>query len=134
MPDMHRKIRFQITHPSIDPEVISARLGLRASHAWRCGDPRITPTGRKVGGVRGESYWSTRFPVVDPEDLEPALADACARLKAHQAFLRELVAEGGSLSLTVATFGSDLRGVLLSWRLMKTLASLRISLGWEIYQ
>src|SRR5277367_327318 len=49
-------LSFRISHSKDDLSEIPSRLRLEPRVCWKKGEPRVTPTGRAIGGVRKDSY------------------------------------------------------------------------------
>src|SRR6185312_5049318 len=59
-------VSLRIRHPTIDPDTITAALGIQPQHCWRAGEPRCDPAGAELGGTYRDSYWMGRL-MDDPQ-------------------------------------------------------------------
>jgi hypothetical protein len=78
---------LRIRHPSIDPDEISARLGLKPLHCWRAGDPRNAGSGEPGKSSRTETYWVGLLPA-SPIPMETLAAPYGTRLGAWPLSIR----------------------------------------------
>jgi hypothetical protein len=115
-------------------EEISRAIGMQPKIHWNAGDPRVTPTGTALGGVREETCWTTRILHPESGDLVDAIAANLTSLEPHKDFLREFVTTGGEIEYFIGWFTTDTSGgETLDWELLQRLADLKISLGLDVY-
>jgi Domain of unknown function (DUF4279) len=126
-------VSFRATHPTLDPAEIAGQLGLEANASWAAGEPRKTPKGTLLGGVREESYCAFNIGSSDDGALSECLQTAVARLKREGDFLREIRATGGSLMFYVSRYTSGDTGEVFETGLLKDMAELGIELGINAY-
>jgi hypothetical protein len=107
-------VSLRIRHPRIEPSRITEMLGLRPEHSWKAGDPhpRRSPEGTGVEGEYRDSYWTA--PLMEQPQLsttgvsvESVLVQTIDQLRRSQSFLEQLLAEGGSLQLSVSLFSRE---------------------------
>ena len=127
------RVHLSIKHPSADPARIASELRRQAQTDWRAGEPRVTPTGRRLGGVRAETYCSFRVGEGDDGALAECLAAYVTGLEPHAAFLRELKASGGELLFYAFWHPSGDSGEIFHADLLSRLAALGIDLGINVY-
>lgn len=105
-------VSLRIRHPTIDPETISATLGVQPQHTWRAGEPRCDPTGAELGGPHHDSYWMGRL-MDEPQlssnsvSVERVILKTLSQLRRAQSFLEQLNAEGGVAELLVSLYARD---------------------------
>lgn len=105
-------VSLRIRHPTIDPAMISAMLGIQPQHTWRAGEPRCDPSGAELGGAHHDSYWMGRL-MDDPQlssdsiSLERVILKTLSQLRRSQPFLEQLDAEGGVAELLVSLYARD---------------------------
>jgi len=91
-----------IVHSSIDPNEITAALGLEPSNAHRVGDRRATAKGRLLEGTYSDIRW--RYSICH-ENADRFFArkidEFLDRLVPHRGFLHQLRATGGRATLIV---------------------------------
>ena len=126
-------VSLRATHPTLDPTTIAGKIGLEASYSWAAGDPRKTPNGTPLKGVRRENYCS--FDITDGDDGELA---ACLRaaldyLKPQRDFLRQMSINGGSLMFYVFWYPNGDTGEVFSTSLLQDMSDLGIELGINVY-
>lgn len=131
-------VALRIWHPSIDPEVISRSLQLKAKHSAQVGKQRRTPNGRELSGVHAESYWHSdpfeRGEYASTDDLvEDVLADVVDALDPKKEFLLLLREQGARIHLQVASFGHRNYALELSPTFLKSLSDLGLSFVHDVY-
>jgi len=105
-------VSLRIRHPTIDPDTITAALGIQPQHCWRAGEPRCDPAGAELGGTYRDSYWMGRL-MDDPQlssgsaSVEGAIGKILTHLRRAQSFLEQLNAEGGLAELLVSLYARD---------------------------
>lgn len=130
--DFHVSLRA--THPTLDPTSIAAGLDLKPNHSWTAGEPRVTPTGTPLGGVRNESYCT--FDLGSGKDGEVArcLRSALSHLKQHKDFLRRMNSDGGSLRFYVFWHPNGDTGEVFPTSMLKDKGDLGIELGINVLE
>lgn len=119
-------VSFRAQHPTMPAEMLAEAVGFEPNVAWTAGDPRETPKGRPLDGVRSETYIAARLPA-GAGDLTEALAPFLDHLTGRASELSTLVAGGAELDFYVTLDGPP--GVVIAPELMKRLANLNIALG-----
>src|SRR5262249_40422598 len=91
-----------IVHPSINPDEITAALGLEPSHARRFGEKRATPKGRLLEGTYPDSRWrhSVRHEIKG-RFFARKIDELLDQLLPHRDFLHQLRTTGGQATLIV---------------------------------
>ncbi len=137
------QVSLRVRHPAIDPEEISAALGLEAEHCFRAGDPRTGDKSGRRTSHHTQTYWLA--PVTDQswaDPIEPAsvlsfrsvdtLLLGCLRhLNARHAFLERIQREGGDVSLLIAVARDSSGDFVLPATMMRLLVKLGISLEFK---
>src|SRR5690606_11910276 len=98
------KISLRLVHPSADLSSCSGEFSLEPSRQWLAGEPRTTPRGNPLEGVRSESYWTAPLDVSSNKRLEGALAETARWLEEHGSFLASHARSGGSAELFIGFF------------------------------
>jgi hypothetical protein len=106
-------------------------MGITASILWKAGEPRRTPKGTPLEGVRNSCYCSISFDALT--DLPQSLEAALTTLKKHKDLLQSLSERGVEFAFFVGWFSQSNSGDVLHWQLLDELAKLRISLELDIY-
>ena len=136
MTDYRYSISLRLRHPSWDPTEATAILGMTPSRSWRAGEARTTPKGRPLTGFRDASYWTAPLTDGDSKQLHlcAAIADAARSLAPHTAFLVEFAESGGKSEFFIGWFFDEGNsGDVLDWRLLESLAQLRVDLSFDVY-
>jgi hypothetical protein len=131
--DLIYRVRLLIRHPHIDPDSITAKLGLSPSVSHMVGHERKTPTGTPLPGVHKRTTWSYSVRVEGKRFFSEDVADLVSRLEESAAFLRELTDTGGSAELSVSLPGDVNIGDVIRWPDLQKIASLRIDFGVEVF-
>ena len=131
-------LNLRIWHPTLDPDLVSQTLGLQPQTSWRAGDPRQTPKGTSLQGVRTEGYWST-----DPfsygwrdstdDQIEDALAELVKFLEPHREFLHS-ISQGGMIRIWVSSHSNRNFALELPPSLLAQLASIGATFVHDVYQ
>jgi hypothetical protein len=98
-PPCRYRMSIRIWHPEIDPVEVTRTLGIAPRHAWRVGEPRVTPTGRSLGGVRDKSYWCAEVSPAHARDSDPEgdVVRFLDMLEPHARLLQDIVTSGGTI-------------------------------------
>jgi Domain of unknown function (DUF4279) len=131
-------IAVRIWHPSINPQEVSATLGMRAKHSAIAGSQRTTPNGRALGGVYAESYWHSdpfeRGEYASTDDVaEDVLIDVLQLLSPHKEFLLRLKQQGARLHLQVSSFGTRTYALELPPEVLAQFSELGLSFVHDVY-
>jgi hypothetical protein len=127
------QVSLRVVHPAMSPSVVTQRLKLAPSASWKKGEPRRTPKGRDIGGVRESSYWCARLRVRPAGDIATVVASALERFEKHRAFFRKAVASGGRVSLYVTGRGGGLAEVF-ELSLLSRLVRMSCVLELEVFE
>lgn len=127
------RVSLRVTHPTLDPAETAAQLAAEAKVSWAAGEPRKTPKGRLLGGVREESYCAFDIGSGNDGALAECLDAAVARLQPARDFIRQMRATGGSLMLYVSWYPAGDTGEVFGAALLRDMADLGIALGLNVY-
>lgn len=130
-------LTLRIWHPTLDPDLVSRTLRIDPQISWRAGDPRQTPKGTLLDGVRTEGYWSAdpfSYGWRDSTDgqIEDALVELVSFLEPHGDFLRG-ISQGGAVRIWVGSQSNRNYAMELPPSLLGRLASLNITLVHDVY-
>jgi hypothetical protein len=126
------QLSFRIFHPSIDPVVISHKLGILPRYQWMVGSQKKTPKGVALGGTYTSSYWCCDV-ATSNQGLNFALQKFTRKLVSHRQFLLRL-AQQGSLEYFIGIFAEgESCGEVLGWEILKAISELQIKLSLDIY-
>src|SRR5882762_5634902 len=101
-------VGLRVHHPSIDPRAISRKLKMRPHISWRVGEPRVTPAGILLSGIRRDTYWAKTITpgwakVPAGKFAEEKLIKLMKRLRPHARFLRGLRRTGGTVEIWLSS-------------------------------
>ncbi len=138
MQDYKFSIALRIWHPSIDPQVITKKLGLQPKFTAFAGQLRQTPNGRPLGGTYAESYWSSdpfgrgEYSSTDNR-AEDALAEVLEVLRPHKQFLLLLREQDARIYLQVSSFSGRNYNLELSPQFLASCVELGLSVVHDVY-
>jgi hypothetical protein len=131
-------LTLRISHPTLDPDLVSRTLQIDPQFSWRAGDPRRTPKGTPLEGFRTEGYWTADpfsygwQPSTDAR-IEDALVELLSFLEPHGDFLRR-ISQGGAIQIWVSSHSNRNFAIELPPSLLGRLASLNATLVHDVYQ
>jgi len=112
-----------------DPSVVTARIGLSPTPAWRIGDPMPSHS----TATRNHSRWSFHSPLPLEAHVEKHLEALLPLLEPHAARIQECAAEF-SVELCCAVYYEDFTpGIHLSPQILQRIADLGIPLDLDLY-
>jgi hypothetical protein len=126
-------LQVRLTHPSIDPEVISRALRREADVMWKAGDERRTPTGQRLPGTRKETYWSRSHRVARQRRFFDAVSSVANQLADKAEFFRDFHQSGGEATLVVDLPGDVNIGDVMSAANLRLIAEAGFGLGIEVF-
>lgn len=130
------EISLRIFHPSIDPERITAVLGISPTHSFMAGARRITPKGKELPGHNKQSFWLYRFAersVGDIGTLSELIQEMNQNLMPMQEFLNSLRDDGGRAEYFVGWFTDFNSGEVLGWSILEQCSRLKLDLSLDVY-
>lgn len=132
------KVSLRITHPTMDPHIITGTLGKEPFRSWQAGSPRKTPKGDPLEGVYKETYWSARLTKnesISSEEvpLESFLLEETNLFKNHSSFLGNIKDSGGKIEYFIGVFGNSNMGCEFNTELLTSINNLGIELSLDIY-
>lgn len=126
-------VSLRVEHPTVDPDQISAQLGIKPDTKWMAGSERVSPKGNLLDGKHEKSYWSCALESDDRVGLADFLTTFTARLEAHKDFLRWIRSTGGRTEYFVGWFSNGNSGEIFSCDLLGKLSDLCIDLSLDVY-
>ena len=118
----------------MDPGIISAAMNMVPQISWKAGDPRTTPGGKVLGGVRDSSYWSSgTLESSSSGGIREAIRSFLPFLLDRKEFLGEFSASGGSSELFVGWFVDSSAGETFDSELMQSLGDLGVDIALDAY-
>lgn len=123
-------------NPSIDPEEISLRLGIRPSMAAIAGSHYVNVQGDELPPKHRTSKWRLYryFLPSAPEldDVPFAIGNVLTMLEQHADFVMRL-ADEGQVSIWLQFNGADHRGITLPFDLLRRMEKLHVDFGVEVF-
>ncbi len=126
-------VSLSVTHPDIDPAIVSQALGLTPAQATRAGASRTTPRGDPLEGTYSFTCWRHQFEVDGARELAPVLQDLVERLQPHAEFFSRVVREGGRIELFCGVLAGGNWDEVLPYELLGRLAALAVDLRLDVY-
>jgi Domain of unknown function (DUF4279) len=127
------KVTLHINHPTLDPDAITAALGLIPRKTHRAGEQKRTPKGELREGKYPLNHWSLRLDLKGISDLVPFLEDLLSQLETHHDFFSHLSASGGTTFLFCGIFTDSNWDESIPHQLSGRLATLKIDLRLDAY-
>jgi hypothetical protein len=126
-------VSLRVKHPLWTAADIASRLNRTPKHSWTVGEPKKTPKGTPLDGLRTETYCC--FDIDEGRDGEFAscLRRAVSDLRQVEVDLRELCSSGGTLMFYVFWYPNGDTGEIFETELLLQMASLGIELGINVY-
>jgi hypothetical protein len=130
-------VDLRISHPELDPSVVTRTLGMEPQHAWKAGDPRRTPKGTLLAGTQTTGYWTANpysYGWRDSTDtlVEDALDELLTFLEPHRDFLVEL-SKVGDVRIWASTSSNRNYALDLSPSMLSRIASLGATFIHDVY-
>lgn len=129
----HFAIVLFVRHSNLDPEDVSRELALRPLTSWKAGEPRVTPKGTQLQGVRRESSWSHVFAFQGDHSVSEGIETIVNELLIHRAFLSAVIAGGGTLVIYLQLPGDANQGASISPSTLKRMVDLGLGLDLEVF-
>ena len=126
-------VSLRISHPDIDPRLITDTLHIQPKGTWKFGEPRMTPTGTPLEGVNRNSFWHHKFSAPDDGQCFSFIRSVTLALQPHRDFFHRLRAEGGDIEFFIGWFGNGNFGDTCPHDVSGILADLKIDLGFDVY-
>jgi hypothetical protein len=126
------EINLLINHPNMSPDTITRRLKLTPHYSWRRGEPRRTPIGMELGGVRSETMWRHVAKEEGRRSFFAGLREFVDRLRVHRRFLSQITSAGGRVELIVNLPGNVNMGDVLKPETLRLIADMGADLGIEV--
>ncbi len=97
-------VSLRFFHPFMKWEEFAAILGMSPEFSWNAGEPRKTPKGTPLEGIRKETYASFMLTERSSADLESFLTDVVEMLERKKGFFERLSATGGRQEFFIGVF------------------------------
>lgn len=130
---MNFKMTLRVSHPSIDPQAITAELSLAPTNSYKNGESRSTPKGNPLSGNYNHSFWAHELVTEGCADISDAINKANEKIGLHREFMANIVEGGGSIQYFVGWFIDGSSGEILSWKLLKDCSDLNVDIYFDVY-
>src|SRR5262245_41194020 len=100
------RVSLRISHPSIDPAIITETLRLEPKRTWKNAEPRKTVAGQPLEGINKDSYWYHAYETPDDERCAAFVQSATVALQQHREFFHRLRCEGADIQFFIGLFSS----------------------------
>jgi hypothetical protein len=126
-------VELFIVHPTLDPAIITAKLGMEAQNKQRVGDPRTTPKKMPLPGNYRDTRWrhSIELELAD-QWFGAHVAKLVDSLIPHKAFLKNVRATGGT-SCVIVQFFDAYYGDSIARDVLAKMVDLDLDLGIECF-
>jgi hypothetical protein len=131
-------LALRIHHPSLNPRDISRALGMRPGVSWHVGEPRVSPDGAPLPGVRRDTYWSKTLTPGGVGVPRGTLAEAkvsalMKRLRGKATFLSRLRRTGGRVEIWISSYSTHNYSFVLPPALVTSISKLGCEFVVDIY-
>lgn len=126
-------VDLRVCHPSLPLAEICDLMGRRPDVGWSVEDPRRTPRGRVLGGVRESSYWCLSLQVATTEFLSQVLRRTVLDLGRIHFGIKELVSSKGRVEVYVGVDGDRSAGDTIPSEVLVALGTLGVDLSFEVF-
>ena len=127
-------LSLQAWHPTTPGPELAQKLGLDAEYVWSAGDPKVSSSGKQLGGIRETSYACMPMGRVANDTLAEALMEWCDRFEPDAAYLRSIVEEGGALLIRAYFVLDDDWDFLFDSACLSRIQRLGIEVNLSIYK
>lgn len=126
-------VKLRFWHPKRRIEEIVKTLRLKPEWGWNQGDPRRTPRGKVLEGLRLDSYLT--IDVKGHRDGPAAAVERqTKRLASRRRLLRAFARSGGEIEYWVSIFEENNSGEVFPHALLEFLGRLNINLSVEVFR
>jgi len=131
-------VSLRVSHPTVNPDTITQKLGLQPFRKWMAGEARSTPKGTKLKGINRETFWAAELHrgkslLSQKMALEDFLAEQLVRLKKVEKYFRHIRTTGGRIEFFVGLFCEKNMGAEVPSSLLAAMGKLGIDLSLDIY-
>jgi uncharacterized protein DUF4279 len=126
-------LSLRVTHPAMDPALITRTLQLQPHTAWQVGSPRRGKDGRQLKGIYEDSYWAHRLSYELRETPEKAVDGVLNMLQQFKDFFARIFDTGGRTELFLGIYITNSGGLFFGCELLRLAADAKIDLSLDIY-
>jgi hypothetical protein len=125
-------LALQVKHPILGTDVWTKALRVKPVPSWHVGEPRATPTGRRLDGAHKASYGSWDLAEGRGDVLVRRLSAITRKLAKHKTLIRRWRTTGGSLAYYLVLSGGHAIPMELPSKLLAEMGAVGVELGVEI--
>jgi len=127
------EVSLHVVHPDVDPESITAALGVAPKIQYRAGDRRRRLDGKLLDGVYSRSHWVHSMDLSGVTDLVSFLEELLRRLEIHGELFKRISASGGRTELFCGIYAESGWDEVIPHRLFAGLGELKVDLRLDGY-
>ena len=127
-------LSVRLWHPSMDPRLISAAMGVDPVAIHAAGQPRKSPSGTSLGGEYAQTYWAYKLADRKDADFARAIEFANTWLSQRSTFISELSKSGGRMEYFVTIATNDRLAAELSPFIIGECARLGVQVSIEVFK
>lgn len=124
---------YLVTHPDIDPELITNVLALEPSLTQKTGNPVVTPRKTLTGSHYAVSKWQYSHSLALTSDLREELRSLIDRLYGHAEFIKRIVDEGGRSLVYFSSTDSPHIALEIDVDILYKMAEMNVMFGFEFF-
>ncbi|MES9903775.1 MAG: hypothetical protein ABW168_14005 [Sedimenticola sp.] len=126
-------VSLRVRHLTLNADVICDGVGLPPSRKWSVGEQRSTPKGKILEGCYKESYCSFKLSHGTDESLSEFLMRITSGLKNNASFKEKIISSGCDIEYFIGWYITKNTGDTFNQEFLKDIATLGISLAFDIY-
>ncbi len=126
-------ISLRLRHPNANVGELLKKWGFSVGRAWVAGDKRTTGRGKPLDGIWPDSYAYADLEFPEGLRLSASLSHVIEGLAEVRSEIATFVEEGGYAELFVGWIFEGNSGDQLDWKLLDSLANIRLALSLDIY-
>jgi hypothetical protein len=129
------EVQLFIVHPTLDPDEITAALGLEPKNVHKTGEYQVFASGVRSKLANRDARWrySVRYEVED-QWFAAKVTDLVDRLMPHGEFFRKLRSSGGTASIIVQFLGDGYFGDEIARGTLAKILELDLDFAIECFQ
>lgn len=126
-------ISLRFFSKSINPDKISAQLGLKPKWSHKRGEPRVSPKGHALGGTYDFSYCCFSFCSIAGEEVNQTIKRIVETLHSQEQLFQRVRYDGGRAEIFIGWFSVGNTEDTFDYKLLRELEQLQIDLAFDVY-
>lgn len=122
-----------ISHPEIDPDSVTNKLGLEPYLSQKKGQNVTTPDGRVTGSKYEMNKWGYKTELAARNDLGKRVEELIDHLYESRAFVRKVSEDGGRVSVFLNVPKPSSLALMMTPEALSKIGEMRIRFGFEIF-